>query len=54
MANVIFKRGLQNSLNPNVASQDGVFYLTTDTGRLYVDVDQGNGQLKRHLLNQAI
>lgn len=37
MANVLFKRGLSTAL-PTVA-QDGVFYLTTDTSRLYV----GNG-----------
>ena len=37
MANVLFKRGLSTAL-PAVA-QDGVFYLTTDTNRLYV----GNG-----------
>lgn len=37
MANVLFKRGLSTGL-PTQA-QDGVFYLTTDTNRLYV----GNG-----------
>ena len=37
MANVIFKRGLQANL-PSQASeiQDGAFYLTTDTDRLYI------------------
>ena len=34
MANVMFKRGLSANL-PEVA-QDGVFYLSTDTNRLYV------------------
>lgn len=34
MANVVFKRGYQADL-PNVA-EDGVFYLTQDTNRLYV------------------
>ena len=55
MANVIFKRGLQNAL-PSTRS-DGVFYLTTDTGRLYVDVNTGTAQspdVKRHLLNQTV
>ena len=47
MANVIFKRGLQKDL-PSSA-QDGVFYLTTDTNRLYV----GNGSTKK-LLNQTV
>lgn len=37
MANVMFKRGLQSALFANGFSPiDGVFYLTTDTGRLYV------------------
>lgn len=35
MANVMFKRGTQASL-ASVTPQDGVFYLTEDTGRLYV------------------
>ena len=48
MANVIFKRGLQSDLN-SVAKQDGVFYLTTDTGRLYVDIDND-----RKILNQTV
>lgn len=48
MANVIFKRGLQNNLDA-IAKTDGVFYLTTDTGRLYVDIEN-----ERKLLNQAI
>jgi hypothetical protein len=34
MANVLFKRGLHSAL-PSTAV-DGVFYLTTDTHRLYV------------------
>lgn len=48
MANVIFKRGLQTNLN-SIAKEDGVFYLTTDTGRLYVDIDN-----ERKLLNQTV
>lgn len=48
MANVIFKRGLQNNLDA-IAKNDGVFYLTTDTGRLYVDIDND-----RKLLNQTV
>lgn len=47
MANVIFKRGLQANL-PSTA-EDGVFYLTTDTNRLYV----GNGSTRK-LLNQTV
>lgn len=49
MANVMFKRGLQTSL-PTTA-QDGVFYLTTDTNRLYVG--QGNDKAPQ-LLNQTV
>ena len=49
MANVLFKRGLQNNLPASTSATDGVFYLTTDTNRLYVG--QGNN-LK--LLNQTV
>ena len=48
MANVLFKRGLQANLE-NTTIEDGVFYLTTDTNRLYV----GQGNAKK-LLNQTI
>lgn len=48
MANVLFKRGLQANLD-NTTIEDGVFYLTTDTNRLYV----GQGNTKK-LLNQTI
>ena len=37
MANVLFKRGLQNALP--TSGLDGCFYLTTDTHRLYVGQD---------------
>ena len=36
MANVAFKRGLHSALPQNGAALDGVFYLTTDSHRLYV------------------
>lgn len=48
MANVSFKRGLSTALS-NVAVEDGVFYLTTDTHRLYVG--QGNNLAE---LNQSV
>ena len=51
MANIIFKRGLQANL-PNVV-EDGVFYLTTDTNRLYVGQPVGNS-VERKLLNQSV
>ena len=45
MANVMFKRGLHSALfntngTPKITVNDGTFYLTTDTHRLYVG--QGN------------
>lgn len=50
MANVLFKRGLQSTLSANnFTPQDGVFYLTQDTNRLYIG--EGN-ELK--LLNQTV
>ena len=44
MANVMFKRGLSTALPWNSA-QDGTFYLTSDTNRLYV----GNGSVLAEL-----
>ena len=51
MANVIFKRGLQANL-PNQV-EDGVFYLTTDTNRLYIGQSNGTSVDKK-LLNQTV
>lgn len=36
MANVLFKRGLHSALPTSTNIQDGVFYLTTDTNRLFI------------------
>lgn len=47
--NVLFKRGYQASLPAKGAATDGVFYLTTDTHRLYVG--QGSDPV---LLNQTV
>lgn len=53
MANVMFKRGLQTNLPTGNSILDGVFYLTTDTGRLYVGQDnQGTKALVE--LNKSI
>ena len=53
MANVMFKRGLQANLPAGNSILDGVFYLTTDTGRLYVGQDnQGTKALVE--LNKSI
>ena len=49
MANVLFKRGLQQSLPREGYAVDGVFYLTTDTHRLYVGQDTNPV-----LLNQTV
>lgn len=48
MANVAFKRGLSTSL-PTTAV-DGVFYLTTDTNRLYVGNGTTMAELNRYIV----
>lgn len=48
MAELLFRRGTQAALK-NVTAQDGTFYLTTDTGRLYAGI---NSKLVE--LNQSI
>lgn len=50
MANVMFKRGTQADFNNLTAYQDGCFYLTTDSHRLYV----GTGNNKADLVSQSI
>ena len=50
MANVIFKRGSQASLNSLATIEDGVFYLTQDTNRLYI----GKPNNEKQLLNQNV
>ena len=50
MANVLFKRGPQSHLPQAGQAQDGVFYLTNDTNRLYV----GNSSNNPVLLNQTV
>lgn len=53
MANIKFKRGLQANL-PTIV-EDGVFYLTTDTNRLYVGQPvSGSNTVERKLLNQTV
>ena len=47
MANVIFKRGLQSNLPAAGSVEDGVFYLTTDTNRLYVGVTNSNSVVEK-------
>ena len=47
MANVLFKQGLQSSLDQiraNLTATEGTFYLTTDSHRLYIGRINGNGQ----------
>ena len=54
-AKVLFKRGPQASLPVDGVIEDGVFYLTTDTGRLYVgQYDSTRNTTKQVLLNQTI
>lgn len=42
MANVLFKRGLQNALPANGSAQDGVLYFTTDSKRLFLGMPNGD------------
>lgn len=47
MANVLFKQGLQSSLDQiraNLTATEGTFYLTTDSHRLYIGRINGQGQ----------
>lgn len=50
MANVMFKRGTQSSFNNLSTYQDGCFYLTTDSHRLYI----GKGGNKADLVSQSV
>ena len=49
-ANVMFKRGTQSSFNNLSTYQDGCFYLTTDSHRLYI----GTGSNKANLVSQSV
>lgn len=52
--NVLFKRGQQANLNAaGFTPQDGTFYLTTDTNRLYVGQKDGS-KTELKLLNQTV
>lgn len=50
MANVMFKRGTQSGFNNLSIYQDGCFYLTTDSHRLYI----GTGNNKANLVSQSV
>lgn len=50
MANVMFKRGTQSSFNNLSTYQDGCFYLTTDSHRLYI----GTRNNKADLVSQSV
>lgn len=50
MVNVMFKRGTQIGFNNLTTYQDGCFYLTTDSHRLYV----GTGNNKADLVSQSV
>lgn len=43
--NVMFKRGTQSSFNNLSTYQDGCFYLTTDSHRLYIGTDNNKADL---------
>lgn len=50
MANVMFKRGTQSGFNNLATYQDGCFYLTTDSHRLYI----GTSSNKADLVSQSV
>ena len=50
MANVMFKRGTQSGFNNLSTYQDGCFYLTTDSHRLYI----GTSSNKADLVSQSV
>ncbi len=50
MANVMFKRGTQSGFNNLSTYQDGCFYLTTDSHRLYI----GTSNNKADLVSQSV
>lgn len=50
MANVLFKRGTQADLNQLANWQDGTFYLTTDTHRLYTCINTELVDLTQNVL----
>lgn len=45
MVNVMFKRGTQSNFNNLSTYQDGCFYLTTDSHRLYIGTDSNKADL---------
>ena len=49
MANIAFKRGL--AANSPSSAADGVFYLTTDSHRLYVGQGTSLVELNRYILD---
>ena len=54
MANIAFKRGLQASLaSDTFTPQDGTFYLTTDSHRLYVGQDNTLVDLNKYIKEVA-
>lgn len=52
MANVSFKRGLSTALS-NITVEDGVFYLTTDTNRLYIGQGSNLAELNQSVTTYA-
>lgn len=55
MAELMFKRGLQANLDKLAVFDDGCFYLTTDTNRLYVGQKaKDTNEVKAVLLNQTV
>lgn len=54
MANVLFKRGLESNLFNLATYEDGCFYLTSDTNRLYIGVTTENDGIKLESVNEGV
>ena len=53
-ANVLFKRGLENNLFNIKTYEDGCFYLTSDTNRLYVAIAGDSGSVALEAVNEGV
>ena len=52
--NVLFKRGLENNLFNLKTYEDGCFYLTSDTNRLYIGVLTEDNSVKLESVNEGV
>lgn len=54
VVNVLFKRGLENNLFNLKTYEDGCFYLTSDTNRLYVGIVGDSGSVALEAVNEGV